>query len=54
VDELEVHLMSNGFQLLTMMAVPAAFFLTCRYLNLRGERAPSAPDREIGRCQRGR
>jgi hypothetical protein len=48
VHEREVDLMSNMFQLLTMMAVPAAFFVTCRYLNLRGDRAQAAPHREIG------
>jgi hypothetical protein len=35
--------MSNLFQVLFMMAVPAAFLLTCRYFNLRDYRAPSAP-----------
>lgn len=32
--------MSELFQLLVMMAVPAAFLLLCRHLNLRGEGAP--------------
>jgi hypothetical protein len=48
LHETEIDLMSDVFQLLTMMAVPAAFFVTCRYLNLRGDRAPSAPDIAIG------
>ena len=40
--------MSDIFQLLTVMAVPAAFFVTCRYLNLRGDRAPSSADPGVG------
>jgi hypothetical protein len=38
VHEREIDLMSNMFQILTLMAVLAAFFATCRYLNLRGDR----------------
>jgi hypothetical protein len=36
--------MSNMFQFLAMMAIPVVFFLTCRYLNLRGDRIPVPPD----------
>ncbi len=35
--------MSNFFQVLEMMAVPAAFLLFCRYLNLRGDRMSLPP-----------
>lgn len=40
--------MSNMFQVLSMMAIPAALFLVCRYLNLRGDRTPITPDPAIG------
>lgn len=40
--------MSTFVQALEMMAIPATFFLLCRYLNLRGDGTPvppsSAPD----------
>lgn len=39
--------MSNFFQVLEMMAVPAAFFLFCRYLNVRNNRTPLVPDRSL-------
>jgi len=35
--------MSNLFQVLSMMAIPAAVLLTCRYFNVRGNRVPSPP-----------
>jgi hypothetical protein len=40
--------MSNMFQVLFMMAIPAALFLTFRYLNLRGDRTPVTHDPAVG------
>jgi hypothetical protein len=35
--------MSNLFQVLSMMAIPAAVLLTCRYFNVRGDRRSIPP-----------
>ena len=37
--------MSDLFQLLFMLAIPAAFFLICRFLNLRSGRTGSSTAR---------
>jgi len=39
--------MSELFQLLVVMAVPAAFLLLCRHLNLRGRQDPPSRDRTV-------
>lgn len=36
--------MSNMFQFFEMMVVPTTFFLTCRYINRRGERTAITPN----------
>jgi hypothetical protein len=35
--------MSTLLQLLSMLAIPAALLLTCRFLNLRGDRDATVP-----------